>query len=275
MPLDANRPLVLCAGSTVAFGFVDTIDAAAAAGFDGITVWKRTCRRALAREGIDGPTMRQLLDERGLVVSHVEGVGGWLPGWSPASPDDLGLDEALDLAAVLGAPSALLYVDDPSVEAAVLVESFGDACDRAGQHGLELVLEFLPWGAVASLGHALPIVRAAGRPNGGIVFDTWHHARSGATSLPDDLDAALVGFIQLADGLARPEEDDLVHETMFRRRAPGDGEFGIADTLATLHARGVRAPIGVEVYDQRLAELPAPELAGVLATASRRAIAGG
>jgi sugar phosphate isomerase/epimerase len=269
------RPLVLCAGSMVRFGFVDTIDAAAAARFDGISVWKRTCRRAREREGIDLDTMRRLLDERGLVVSQVEGTSGWLPGWSPSSPDDLGFDEGLDYAHALGARSVLAFVDAPAAEPGILVDAFGRACDRARDRDLDVALEFLPWGAVPSLADALRVVRAAARPNGRIVFDTWHHARSGATALPVDLDPALIGFIQLADGPARPEEDDLVHETMFRRRPPGDGDFGITGTLATLVRLGADCPVGVEVYDQRLADLPARELAATLATASRRVLPAG
>ena len=272
MPARVLHPLVLCAGSMVQFGFVDAIDAAAAAGFDGITVWKRTWRRALTREGLDVAAMRRLLDERGLVVAQVEGTAGWLPDWAPSSADDLGFDEALDHAEAFGAGSVLAFVDDPSVPHDVLVSSFSAACDRADARKLEVALEFTPWGAVPALVDALRVVRAAGRSNGRIVFDTWHHARSGATGLPDDLDASLIGCIQLADGRARPEEEDLVHETMFRRRAPGDGDFGIRDTVAALVSRGAGGLVGVEVYDQRLADLPAPRIAELFAAAARRVL---
>ena len=63
-------------------------------------------------------------------------------------------------------------------------------------------LEFLPWSAFPNVNAAWEVVRVADRPNGGLIIDSWHCARS-ATTL-DDI-AAIPGervfAVQLSDAL--------------------------------------------------------------------------
>jgi sugar phosphate isomerase/epimerase len=48
-------------------------------------------------------------------------------------------------------------------------------------------------------------------------------------------------------------------ETTNGRLLPGEGAFGVAETLALLAAHGVRAPVAVEVLSDRLRLLSAAE----------------
>ena len=63
-----------------------------------------------------------------------------------------------------------------------LVERFGALCDRAADIGALVHLEFIPMTPIADVATAWRIVREADRPNGGILFDTWHFFRGRLTS---------------------------------------------------------------------------------------------
>src|SRR5580658_9797938 len=94
---------------------------------------------------------------------------------------DLGLDLVID-------PVMNWYPDrepSPSRFAGVstdvpvpdLAGYFGRLCDRAAGFGARVHLEFIPFTIVRTLRTAWDLVRAADRPNGGLVFDTWHFFR--------------------------------------------------------------------------------------------------
>lgn len=69
--------------------------------------------------------------------------------------------------------------------------------------------------------------------------------------------------VQLADGdaeLLGSLEEDVMH-----RRLPGSGDLHLAHLVAQLDGQGVRAPVGIEVWDEELlargAHVAADELA--------------
>ena len=70
----------------------------------------------------------------------------------------------------IGMPEDLAAMDD-------VIEGFAGLCDRAAEHGLLVALEFLPWSGIPDVATAWRIVDAAGRANGGLLVDTWHHLR--------------------------------------------------------------------------------------------------
>ena len=50
-------------------------------------------------------------------------------------------------------------------------------CDKAGALGLNISLEFIPFGGIPTLASAVRLVEAVDRPNLGIVLDVWHWVR--------------------------------------------------------------------------------------------------
>ena len=114
-----------------------------------------------------------------------------------------------------------------------LVERFGVLCDRAADIGALVHLEFIPMTAVADIATAWRIVRDADRPNGGILFDTWHFFRGAA-----DFDAlqAVPGerifAVQVDDAL--PDVSGSPWEDTQQRLLPGDGCFELPRVLRTL-----------------------------------------
>lgn len=272
----ADQPLTLCAGSMVRYPFGEFVDAAAHAGFAAVTLTTRDRHLAQRREGLTPEDMAASIRGLGLRVAEVEGTADWLPGASPApSGRELAFAEALDLATAWGASSVVLFHDDrPPAAPAALVEAFAAACDRAADSGVTLAIEFLPWSPIGDVHAALRIVEETGRPNGRVLFDTWHHAHSGVSSFSlTPRQAALISGIQLDDARP-PESDDLVHETMFRRCLPGTGVLDLAPTLAALDAAGVDCPVAAEVFDETTpADTTAREWAALLAESTRRTLA--
>lgn len=265
-----DQPLTLSAGSMVRYSVKDYVDAAASAGFAAISVTKRVRHLAQTREGLSDADLRTMLDDRGLRVAEVEGSPDWLRGPVPDDPHRLGLGEAFTIADALGAPGVIVYHDGrPGGSAEQLVQDFGAACDLAADHDLLLALEFLPWSPVDTMSTALDIVGSAGRPNGRIVFDCWHHSHGTqreVTLRPEE--AGLIFCLQVDDARA-PESDSLEYETMFGRRLPGTGVLDLLPILRALDLAGVSCPVALEVYDETIVDLGADDYAQALMTAGR------
>jgi sugar phosphate isomerase/epimerase len=268
MSLDAHS-LVLCSG-TLPF---DTplerrLQAAAAGGFDGLSLWARDIERAKA-DGHTDADIRAMFAHHGIEVAELDPVWSWLPGADidvPPAHDPMGVmqvkvDDFLALADAVGGRSLNacdIMGGSWSIEDAA--EAFAVLCDRAADHGLLVQLEFLPWSRIGDVATAEQIVRLADRPNGGLMLDAWHFFRG----LPDfealrSVPGELLTGIQLNDAARRPEADDLMVESMELRRLPGDGEFDLAALVGVLDEIGAAAPRGIEVFSAALREHDAVE----------------
>lgn len=151
----------------------------------------------------------------------------------------------LELAAELGARAVLVAGDDP--DRGRLTASFAAFAEAAAPYGLGADLEFMPWTAVPDARTALAIVEAAGRPNGGVLVDALHFARS-STSL-DDIAAIprrYLHYAQMCDAPAAipPTVEGLIHDARCERLLPGEGGIDLAGLFARLPAD---LPISLEI----------------------------
>jgi sugar phosphate isomerase/epimerase len=114
----------------------------------------------------------------------------------------------------------------------------------------------------------------ADRPNGGVLVDTWHCARSD-TTLADlaEIPGDRVLGVQLSDATAEPAYEAITEETMRARLLPGDGVAHVVEIVQTLDRIGCQAPIGVEVFSDDLAALDPSDAARRAADATRHVLA--
>jgi sugar phosphate isomerase/epimerase len=242
---------VLYGGCLATVPFAGIVAAAGAAGFDAVSLWPHMYRHALARDGLDLPVMRRMLDDAGVVVSELEAYGDWLPdtsatfafrsGWSAA--------EFFEAACSLGADTiAAVHSGVERVDPVEAADRFAALCDQAAEHDLRISLEPVAFSGIDTFAAGWEIVRAADRSNGGITLDTGHLVRGGwDEQLLRGVLAEKIFSVQLVDGPLEPP-NDLVDEAKFHRQLPGEGQFPIARILAILAASGVSTRVGPEVY---------------------------
>ncbi len=220
----------------------DRVRLAATNGFDGIGLWVGHYEQ-LERDGFAPHGLQELLDQHGIRLREIEVI------------TDLGTTDAAAARAEIAWRMAdafgcrYMQVIGPSGDdLPAAAAAFGDLCDRGADHGLVLGIEFLPFNDIPTVHEARRIAEAAGRSNGGICVDIWHHER-GARDL--DAIAALPGElitgIQLNDGTRVPEHPDYYTDCLANRRAMGEGEFDITAFLDVVHGTGTTAPWSLEV----------------------------
>ena len=185
-----QRLVSLAAGTVLDVGPAETVAVAARAGYDGVGLWfdPDTWTDATTRE------VAARLDATGLTPLDMEPV---ILG-RDVDPGDALVDTAGELGV-----RHVLVASGPASRAAV-VDRFGELCDRAAPAGVTVVLEFLPIFTIATLHDAVAVVQEANRPNGGVLVDTLHLARSGGRA--EDLATvprSLFPYLQLADATAR------------------------------------------------------------------------
>jgi sugar phosphate isomerase/epimerase len=203
----------------------------------------------------------------------VDPVMNWYPDREPSpsrfagvSTDDaLRICEALDVASLSAIATASSDVPVPD-----LAGYFGRLCDRAAGFGARVHLEFIPFTIVRTLRIAWDLVRAADRPNGGLVFDTWHFFRGEPdfevlAGIPGDR----IFCVQLDDAPAVPS-GPLREETQ-HRLLPGDGALDLVAAIRALDRIGGLRRVGPEVISPDLAALSVLD-AATLAMDRTRAI---
>ena len=217
---------------------------AAANGFAGIGLFVGQYL-ALEKDGFAPNGLADLLAEHELCLAEIEVVTGLGRDGVGGERAALFEDAAFRMADRFGC--RYMQVIGPAEDFAAGTKAFGSLCDRAADHGLVVGLEFLPFTDIYSVEDARRIVEGAGRPNGGICVDAWHHQR-GANDLAaiGRLPGELVTGVQMNDGTRIPQHDDYYTDCLANRVAPGDGEFDLEGLIRTLRRIGARVPWSVE-----------------------------
>lgn len=264
-PAELGREdLVLCNGTVMNAGFSELVAAARAGGFDAISLFAATYRQAREQEKLSDTDMRHMLADNGLCIAELDPLLNWVPGHAfPAGGPALDADEDTfyRIADALGARSLnVVWALPQRLPDSQLIDAYAALCERAGAHDLLAHLEFLPWSQINDVVAACAIVRQAGRDNGGILLDSWHHFRAGtANAVLAQIPGRHYFGVQLNDAPAQPGAD-LVEETMHSRLLPGAGDIDLVDLIRQLDRSGSNAPIGVEVFSTPLWRLSAEEI---------------
>lgn len=151
----------------------------------------------------------------------------------------------IEVCGELGAKAVLVGAGD--ADESRFVANYAAFCDAVAPYGLSADLEFLPWSPVSDVKAALRVVTAASRPNGGILVDSLHAARSRSTTADiANIPADLLHYAQICDAPAEipATVDGLLQTARHARLLPGDG--GI-DLRAQFDALRKRVPVSIEL----------------------------
>lgn len=234
-----ERLLSLAAGVVLDLDPADAVDIAAEAGFGGVGIWYEPSTWSLAQSR----AVARRLAATGLVALDIEPVilgRGADPG-----------DAVVDVAADIGAQNVL--VASGPAEPEFVADRLAELCDRAAPAETRVNLEFLPIFTIGSLERALETIYEIDRPNGGVLVDTLHLARSGGE--PADLVAvpsARLPYLQIADApwVGPNSRDELRDEALHGRQLPGEGQLPLADVLAAVPD----VPLSFEIRSSELIE---------------------
>jgi len=218
-----TNPLSLAAGNVQEFPPAKMVTAAAAAGFEHTGIWVEP------DEWTETTTkeVRARLAASPVSVLDVEVI------WIHPGDDDPNLERIIDIGGALDAQFALVVSSDP--DRAATKRRWAALCEHASGAGVKLVLEFLPITEVKTLTDAVDVVTDVGHPNGGILVDSLHLARTNNT--PADvgaLDKSLFPYVQIADAPAKAPEGGvpgLLNEAVDGRLLPGEGALPVRELL--------------------------------------------
>lgn len=256
------NPIALASGVVPEFGPVDTVEAAAAGGFDMVGLWVEPAEwtASTIRE------TRAALAATGLPVLDVEVI--WIK--PDSSMDDH--RKVIDVGAELGARNVLCVSSDPDQGATA--DRLAALCRHAEGSGIRVALEFGIFTEVRDLAAALAVLDRVGHPLRALLIDPIHIDRSG-TSIADiaKVDPALLPYAQFCDALAeRPDPADfgaVIRDAIDLRQQCGEGALPLAALYEALPA-GI--PLSIELRSAALREAFAhPALrARAVADATRR-----
>ena len=247
-----NHPPFLCTGTLGRGPWDEKARAASAAGFARLSIygWEH---RKLRERGWDDAAIVHLLEELSLLVAEYDGVV-----MTMRSPG--GAENAVAAAAALGARSitVLEHSDwQPGEHLNQAASTLAEIADQAAEHGILALIEPFAWSPLDDHRVAARIVERAGRPNAGLLLDTWHLWRGPERGQLDPaIDPAMIRAIQVGDTgpdpAGTPTPDEIAYECIHHRLMPGDGHGNIAGMMAEFAKRGVDAPMAIEVFSDEL-----------------------
>ncbi|MCS6932131.1 MAG: sugar phosphate isomerase/epimerase and 4-hydroxyphenylpyruvate domain-containing protein [Acetobacteraceae bacterium] len=240
----------------------DKLEAAAAAGFDGVEIFENDL---LTYDGTPAE-VRSICEGLGISVTLFQPFRDFEAMPEPQRARNLDRAERkFDTMQALGAGLVLVCsnvqpaaLDDPARAAADLHEM----AERAARRGLRVCYEALAWGRhVNRWRQAWDIVRQADHPALGLCLDSFHTLALGddLSALAGTVPAEKVFFLQLAD--APRLSMDVLSWSRHHRLFPGQGELPVADFLRDLFAAGWRGTLSLEVFNDEFRAAPSRRIA--------------
>jgi sugar phosphate isomerase/epimerase len=239
----------------------------------GCRTWSLWVPLHTAAIGLD--TAARLIRDAGVTVAVVEALTQWPDG--PRAEAVAEAESTCAAAVALGASTVLACVLDPTLRSQEdAVAGFAAVCDIAAGHGLRVCLEFLPWTAIPNLAAAWDLVDRSGRPNAGLLLDTWHWTRQPGGPNPEllrQIPGERVHYVQVCDVAAEPS-GETSFEAMTNRLIPGEGVADFTGLFAVLEEIGADPIVAAEVFNPALAAQGADVMAKAVYAATSAVVRG-
>jgi len=209
--------------------------------------------------------LRRAAEEAGVRLSVMDAVTDWYPYDRSREyrAQPRGAREVFAAAEAFGCDHVCAIPVFPSdLDIAGFAEAFAQLCDQAAEHGMVVQLEFTPLPPGRGLRYGWDVVRLADRPNGGIVFDSWHFFRSDPDfALLEGIPGQRITGVRINDG-AEELRESLIKDTYFSRLNPGEGSFDLKRLIGVLDRIGGLNGLGPEVLSREQHALPPMEAVG-------------
>ena len=118
-----------------------------------------------------------------------------------------------------------------------MVERFGELCERAEPAASSWCWSSCRSSPIGTLADAVGVVEEVGHPNGAVLVDTLHLARSGGIAgRTRGVSPRLLPYLQVADAPAEPpaRRGELRDEALHGRLLPGEGALPLDAALAAV-----------------------------------------
>ena len=227
------------------------LQAAAAAGFDGVEIFEND----LIASPLRPREVRRMMEDLGLTCQLYQPFRDF--EGMPGALRQRALDRAaakFDLMGELGADRILVCSNcSPQSlgERTRIVDDLSELATMAGRRGIVVGYEALAWGRhVFDHRDAWAIVEAVDHPSLGIILDSFHSLSRGIPSDSiRDIPGHRIAFVQLADA---PRLDmDLLYWSRHFRNFPGQGGLDVAGYVAEILRTGYRGPLSLEIFNDR------------------------
>ena len=267
-----NAPLVGGAMDVSPDQVKEIVDAAADAGWGGVSLWAFHHLAALGG-GASADEVKSWHTDRGLSVPIVESLIGWEGGDIAAIDEQCG--STFEIASFYGASAIAGVVMAPEIDRAAAARGLAHLGKLGADRGQKVCIEWLPWTGLPTIKSAWELVQEAGGDNIGLVFDTWHWLRQ-----PGGPDAATlrqipgdrIHCVQLDDTTAAGTGEDQMMESMTARLLPGDGEVDWPNVLELLDEIGADPIWAPEVFNLGLMKEGPVEMARKTRDATRKVL---
>ena len=282
MTESSREDLILCSATLLPDptdpgpeGLAVQVEATRAAGFSGLSLWRLHAEAAATSLG-SAEAVREMVLGSGLRVPIVEAMMPWDQLDYAAAKTDV--EPFLELAEAYGAEHVLaVTMSTGRLEVASAGKRLREVCARAGDRGLGVVIEFLPWSGVPDLATALQIVESSEADNAGLLIDGWHWQRQPGGPCPDILRSIppeRIKIFQICDAAADSGADP-IEECLVDRRLPGEGVVDLQALVEILDEMGARPILAPEVFNRSLAQRGAAGMAQEVLEATIRLLGEG
>jgi 2-keto-myo-inositol isomerase len=248
----------------------DTLRIAGATGWQAIELRRLDFRRA-EESGRPADSVLDLVRASGLPVACVGVEFGWM--WADGAERTRLLtvfDEQCRRAAALGCSTVMSPVDKERGDAARAATSVREVGDIAARHGVRLAVEFNSQCAqLDALEPVREIMARAGHPHCGLLLDTYHLGRSGATlKQVEDVTPAEIAYVQYSDPPRAGQEPGKVLD----RLPPGHGSYAFREFFALMEAKGYAGYASYEAPNEKAWKRDPTEVAREAIEATREVL---